>query len=81
MKIRITPPQRISATIQLPASKSISNRALIINALAQGTHRLENLSDCDDTQVMILRHTGNTRHHRHRTDEATSHRHIGGCSS
>ena len=53
MKIRITPPQRISATIQLPASKSISNRALIITALAQGTHRPENLSDCDDTQVMI----------------------------
>ena len=53
MKIRITPPQRISATIQLPASKSISNRALIIHALAQGTHRPENLSDCDDTQVMI----------------------------
>ena len=37
----------------LPASKSISNRALIINALANGTHPLENLSDCDDTQVML----------------------------
>ena len=53
MKIRITAPERISATILLPASKSISNRALIINALAKGTHRPENLSDCDDTQVMI----------------------------
>ena len=53
MKIRITPPERIDATIQLPASKSISNRALIIHALSKGDHPLENLSDCDDTQVMI----------------------------
>ncbi|MBO5740615.1 MAG: 3-phosphoshikimate 1-carboxyvinyltransferase, partial [Bacteroidaceae bacterium] len=53
MKIRITAPQHISATIQLPASKSISNRALIMHALAKGAHRPENLSDCDDTQVMI----------------------------
>lgn len=53
MKIRITPPQSINATIQLPASKSISNRALIIDALGNGNHQLENLSDCDDTQVMI----------------------------
>ena len=53
MKIRITPPASIDAQILLPASKSISNRALIINALAKGTHPLENLSDCDDTQVML----------------------------
>ena len=53
MKIRITPPERINATIQLPSSKSISNRALIISALGNGEHQLENLSDCDDTQVMI----------------------------
>ena len=53
MRIRITPPESIHATIQLPASKSISNRALIINALANGTSQPENLSDCDDTQVMI----------------------------
>ena len=53
MKIRITPPANINVQIMLPASKSISNRALIINALANGTHPLENLSDCDDTQVML----------------------------
>ena len=53
MKIRITPPERINAIIQLPSSKSISNRALIISALGNGEHQLENLSDCDDTQVMI----------------------------
>lgn len=53
MKIRITPPPSIHATIMLPSSKSISNRALIINALGNGKDSLENLSDCDDTQVMI----------------------------
>ena len=53
MKISITPPDSIQATIQLPSSKSISNRALIIHALGNGEHPLNNLSDCDDTQVMI----------------------------
>lgn len=53
MKIRITPPERINATILLPSSKSISNRALIIHALGNSNRQLENLSDCDDTQVMI----------------------------
>lgn len=46
-------PAKIHTTIQLPSSKSISNRALIINALGNGTHHPENLSDCDDTRVMI----------------------------
>ena len=53
MKIRITAPESIHATIQLPSSKSISNRVLIMNALANSNHQPENLSDCDDTQVMI----------------------------
>lgn len=53
MKIRITPPQSIHTTIQLPSSKSISNRALIMNAFGKSNEPLENLSDCDDTQVMI----------------------------
>lgn len=37
----------------LPASKSISNRALIINALAGGQAELRNLSDANDTQLML----------------------------
>lgn len=37
----------------LPASKSISNRALIINALAGGKSELSNLSDANDTQLML----------------------------
>lgn len=53
MRYRLSAPSAIKATIQLPASKSISNRALIINALAEGNHTPDNLSDCDDTYVMI----------------------------
>ena len=53
MQIKVTAPAQIHTTIQLPSSKSISNRALIINALGNRTFQLENLSDCDDTQVMI----------------------------
>lgn len=53
-RIKITAPiHPIDTTIQLPSSKSISNRALIINALGKGIHQPENLSECDDTQVMI----------------------------
>ena len=33
MQIKVTAPAQIHTTIQLPSSKSISNRALIINAL------------------------------------------------
>lgn len=37
----------------LPASKSISNRALILNALAGGNSTLSNLSNANDTQLMM----------------------------
>ena len=53
MRYKLSAPSSINTSIQLPASKSISNRALIINALGKGTFIPDNLSDCDDTQVMI----------------------------
>ncbi|ERI85631.1 putative 3-phosphoshikimate 1-carboxyvinyltransferase [Bacteroides pyogenes F0041] len=46
-------PSEIKTNIQLPPSKSISNRALIINALSKGIYPPENLSDCDDTRIII----------------------------
>ena len=58
VKYRLTAPDRINQTICLPASKSISNRALIIYALSGGEHVPENLSNCDDTEVII-----NALHH------------------
>jgi 3-phosphoshikimate 1-carboxyvinyltransferase len=48
----ITAPAHIRSTIQLPASKSISNRILILNALSNSPYPVENLSDSDDTRVM-----------------------------
>lgn len=49
----IKAPNVLEGSIQLPASKSISNRALILNSLAGKTGGLENLADCDDTNVLI----------------------------
>lgn len=49
----ITAPAELKGNIKLPSSKSISNRALIINALAYSDTQIQNLSDCDDTAVMI----------------------------
>lgn len=43
----------IHADVALPPSKSISNRALIISALAGGNVHPDHLSDCDDTKVMV----------------------------
>ena len=50
---RLTAPQRLDTTVDLPASKSISNRALIIHALCGGDILPQNISDCDDTEVIV----------------------------
>ena len=48
------PPMRAAAgTVQLPGSKSISNRVLLLAGLAQGTTVLHDLLESDDTQVML----------------------------
>lgn len=52
MQYIIQPPQRMHAHVALPASKSVSNRALIVQALAPGAPLPGNLSDCDDTRVL-----------------------------
>ena len=49
----ISAPSRLQHIAKLPASKSISNRALIIHALSGGSILPENLSNCDDTEVII----------------------------
>ena len=50
---RLTAPQQLDTTVDLPASKSISNRALIIHALSGGDILPQNISDCDDTEVIV----------------------------
>jgi 3-phosphoshikimate 1-carboxyvinyltransferase len=48
-----TTAQSVKIRINLPASKSISNRALILDALSYSPYDIENLSDCDDTNVLV----------------------------
>ena len=52
MDVKITP-SKLSGTVQVPASKSISHRALICAALAKGTSMIDNLLECDDTEATI----------------------------
>ncbi len=52
-RYKITAPRLLNSVVSLPASKSISNRALIIYALSGGHLLPHNLSDCDDTEVIL----------------------------
>lgn len=53
MQIKIKSTGNIAGRVILPSSKSISNRALAIGALAGNLDEISNLSDCDDTKVMV----------------------------
>jgi len=46
------PLRRAAGTVRLPGSKSISNRVLLLAALAEGETEVRGLLDADDTQVM-----------------------------
>jgi 5-enolpyruvylshikimate-3-phosphate synthase len=48
----IGPIERMLGTLRLPGSKSISNRSLLLAALAQGTTELTGLLDADDVDRM-----------------------------
>ena len=51
--IMLTPRKGAQGHVRLPGSKSISNRVLLLAALAQGATQLRHVLDSDDTQVMI----------------------------
>lgn len=53
MDLRLTAPAQARATIALPASKSISNRALLIAALCDNQPQVMRLALCDDTSAMV----------------------------
>ncbi len=42
----------LDATLRVPGSKSLTNRALVCAALAEGESQLEGALDSDDTRVM-----------------------------
>ena len=45
--------QKINGGISLPGDKSISHRALIFSALAEGTSKIQNLANSDDVKTTI----------------------------
>jgi 3-phosphoshikimate 1-carboxyvinyltransferase len=53
--VTLTPPTvaQLQGTVDLPGSKSESNRALLFGALVPGPFALRNCSDCEDSQVFL----------------------------
>lgn len=52
-QLTLQPAQQVSGTIKLPGSKSISNRTLLLAALANGTTTIRDLLASDDTARML----------------------------
>ncbi|BAJ02043.1 3-phosphoshikimate 1-carboxyvinyltransferase [Shewanella violacea] len=52
-QLRLEPISKVQGTINIPGSKSISNRALLLATLAKGTTTLTNLLDSDDIRYML----------------------------
>ena len=50
--LELQPMRRAAGTVRLPGSKSISNRVLLLAALAKGQTQIGGLLDADDTRVM-----------------------------
>ena len=51
--LTLQPIALVNGTVNLPGSKSVSNRALLLAALASGNTRLTNLLDSDDVRHML----------------------------
>jgi 3-phosphoshikimate 1-carboxyvinyltransferase len=51
--LTLQPIHQVNGEVNLPGSKSVSNRALLLAALANGTTRLTNLLDSDDIRHML----------------------------
>ena len=52
-QLRLDPITKVQGTVNIPGSKSISNRALLLATLAKGKTRLTNLLDSDDIRHML----------------------------
>ncbi|CND08581.1 3-phosphoshikimate 1-carboxyvinyltransferase [Yersinia pseudotuberculosis] len=51
--LTLQPIALVNGTVNLPGSKSVSNRALLLAALAEGTTQLNNVLDSDDIRHML----------------------------
>lgn len=68
MNLRIFPPEGfLEARLSLPLSKSMSARALIINALTPGASPLGRVAECDDTDALLAALRGDNGENGHRT--------------
>jgi len=52
--LELQPAMNAKGTVRLPGSKSISNRILLLSALASGTTQIHDLLASDDTHVMLM---------------------------
>ena len=52
-QLDVPPLRRAGGTVQLPGSKSISNRVLLLAGLSVGRTEIHDLLDSDDTRVML----------------------------
>jgi len=51
--LTLKPIEKIDGEVNLPGSKSLSNRALLLASLAEGTTKITNLLESDDTRHML----------------------------
>ncbi|TAN54697.1 MAG: 3-phosphoshikimate 1-carboxyvinyltransferase, partial [Betaproteobacteria bacterium] len=51
--LELKPAARAAGTVRLPGSKSISNRVLLLAALAEGDTVVRNLLQAEDTRIMV----------------------------
>src|SRR5215467_1208526 len=52
-RLTVAPITRFRGTLVLPGSKSLSNRILLLSALADGETEVTHVLDSEDTQVMV----------------------------
>jgi 3-phosphoshikimate 1-carboxyvinyltransferase len=80
-RLEIAPRGPLDCDVRLPGSKSISNRVLLMAALARGDSRLSGVLDSDDTRAMIaaLRALGATIDGDDGADGVLSVRGVGGA--
>ncbi|HEX7927263.1 MAG TPA: 3-phosphoshikimate 1-carboxyvinyltransferase, partial [bacterium] len=52
-RLTLAPIRTLAGTVHLPGSKSLSNRILLLSALAEGETEITNVLDSEDVQVML----------------------------
>ncbi len=52
-KLTLSPIHKISGSVVLPGSKSLSNRILLLSMLSDGKTEIQNLLDSDDVRLMV----------------------------